>query len=213
MIEFNYEGRYYKMTTDWSEMTLRQFINLNKIQDKNKVLKMPDEIITLQLIECLSDVGLGGFDEMSYGQLNELAENLAELLYQINTYDPTATKPSSFFVVNGTNYSYRLNSNEYTVGEIADIKTFIQNKTNEWDYIADIAAVMIRPATKQTTEGGKEYWKLIKRNSLDFESNKEVILGMKLSDVLQVVNFFLIGLMGLTNDTKNSSEIKEESMG
>lgn len=208
MVEFNHEGRYYKLTTDWSEMTLKQFINLNKIQDKNKVLKMPDEIITLQLVECLSDAELGEFDEMSYGQLNELAENLAKLLYQINTYDPTSTKPSAFFVVNGTNYSYRLNPNEYTVGEIADIKTFIQNKANEWDYIADIAAVMIRPATKQVTEGNKEYWKLIKRNPLDFENNKQVILGMKLSDVIQVVNFFLSGLMKSIEGTSDYSETK-----
>jgi hypothetical protein len=113
----------------------------------------------------------------------------------LNSLNAVNITPPLYFEVGGINYSYKQNAFDYNVGEVSDIKTMITNKKNDWDYLADIASVMIRPATKEVTEGGTEYWKLIKRNPLDFESNKRVILSMKLVDVIPVINFFLNGLL------------------
>lgn len=195
MIGFKYEGVDYNMTTSWLDMTMKQFIDINKIQEKQQVLAMSDDILTQQLVEVLSKVDIGSFDDMSYGQLCELAPPLVELMSSLNSLNAVNITPPSHFVVGGINYSYKQNSFDYNVGEVSDIKTMITNKKNEWDYLADIAAIMIRPATKEVTEGGTEYWKLIKRNPLDFESNKRVILSMKLVDVIPVINFFLNGLL------------------
>jgi hypothetical protein len=194
-MRFKFEEAEYNMTTNWSDMTMRQFIDLNKIQEKQKVLAMSDDILTQQLIEVLAKVDIGVFDEMSYGQLCELAPPLVELMNSLNSLNAVNITPPLYFEVGGINYSYKQNAFDYNVGEVSDIKTMITNKKNEWDYLADIASVMIRPATKEVTEGGTEYWKLIKRNPLDFESNKRVILSMKLVDVIPVINFFLNGLL------------------
>jgi hypothetical protein len=194
-MRFKFEEAEYNMTTNWSDMTMRQFIDLNKIQEKQKVLAMSDDILTQQLVEVLAKVDIGVFDEMSYGQLCELAVPLVELMNSLNSLNAVNITPPLYFEVGGINYSYKQNAFDYNVGEVSDIKTMITNKKNDWDYLADIASVMIRPATKEVTEGGTEYWKLIKRNPLDFESNKRVILSMKLVDVIPVINFFLNGLL------------------
>jgi hypothetical protein len=194
-MRFKFEEAEYNMTTNWSDMTMRQFIDLNKIQEKQKVLAMSDDILTQQLVEVLAKVDIGAFDEMSYGQLCELAPPLVELMNSLNSLNAVNITPPLYFEVGGINYSYKQNAFDYNVGEVSDIKTMITNKKNDWDYLADIASVMIRPATKEVTEGGTEYWKLIKRNPLDFESNKRVILSMKLVDVIPVINFFLNGLL------------------
>ena len=194
-MRFKFEEVEYQMTNSWTEMTMKQFIDINKIQEKQKVLSLSDDILTQQLVEVLSKVDIGAFDEMSYGQLCELAPPLVELMNSLNSLNAVSIIPPPYFVVGGINYSYKQNAFDYNVGEVSDIKTLITTKKNEWDYLADIAAVMIRPATKEVTEGGVEYWKLIKRNPLDFESNKRAILSMKLVDVLPVINFFLNGLL------------------
>jgi hypothetical protein len=194
-MRFKYEEVEYEMTNSWTEMTMKQFIDLNKIQEKQKVLAMSDDILTQQLVEVLAKVDIGVFDEMSYGQLCELAPPLVELMNSLNSLNAVNITPPLYFEVGGINYSYKQNAFDYNVGEVSDIKTMITNKKNDWDYLADIASVMIRPATKEVTEGGTEYWKLIKRNPLDFESNKRVILSMKLVDVIPVINFFLNGLL------------------
>lgn len=212
MINFNYEGKDYNMTTTWDEMTLRQFIAINKIQEKNQVLPLGEEFLTQQLLEALSDAELGEFDEMPYSQAIELAPYLILLnegANEFNNRDFTFGPDS--WIIDGKTYAFHKDPYQYSLGEVADIKTYITNKKNDWDYLADITAVMIRPAIETISEAGVKYYKLTKRTPFDFEPNKQVILDMKLKDITRVVNFFLSGLANKMKDMNDYIEQKVET--
>lgn len=212
MITFEYEGKGYRMTEEWEEMTLRQFIRMNKIQESNSILNVGEELLTQQLLECLCDADVGEFDDMSFGIATDLLPHLYKIIDKSKEYNEQdfTSFGTDVWEIDGKEYTYHKDPNLYSLGEVSDIKTYISNKQNEWDYLADIAAVMIRPATKQTTEAGVEYYKLSKRTPFDFEPNKKVVLGMRLKDVTRVLRFFLSGLTVQSKDMKNYLQVKVE---
>lgn len=210
MIQFNFENKEYKMTTNWKDITLRQFIRFNKIRESNTILPVGEEMLAQQLIECLCGAEVGEFDTMSWGQATELYPYLVTIINDANNYNNNDyTFGPDFWQIEDKFYSFHKNPNSYTLGDVSDIKTYIQNKKNEWDYLGDIAAIMIRPATKETTEAGTEFFRLTKRTPFDHQPNKEVVLDFKLTDVTRVVNFFLIGLTEQNQDTQSFLKVKE----
>jgi len=210
MIKFNFEGTDYNMTTNWGELTLGKFIEISKIQQKNTLLPLGEEMLSQQLIEALCGVDYGTFDEMNYGQASEIYPHLVIFIESQSEFNnKIATTGADSWDIDGTIYSYRKDPYQYTLGEVSDIKTYTANKTNDWDYIADVASVIIRPATKQVTEAGTEYFKLVKLHPIDLPKNREVVLKFKLTDVTRVVNFFLSGLISQNKDMKSYLEVTQ----
>lgn len=215
MIQFDFEGVEYNMTTNWNEITLKQYSAIMKIQEKNSVVTLGEELLTQQLCEVLCGVYIGTFDEMSYGMITDLSVYLVSLIGDMTDFinkAKTFSLNKDSWIINGVMYSYHKDCNSYTLGDIADIKTLTINKKNEWDYIADIAAIIVRPAKMVKTEGGTSYIKLSKREPVDFITNREVVSGMLLSDITPVINFFLTGWISQNQTTQSYLKVRQVAM-
>lgn len=210
MIQFEFQSKEYMMTTTWDEMTLGQFIRVNKIQESHAIVKYVDEILVQYMCEALCNVEIGTFDELNFGQAQALAPYIVKLVEEAENFNKRDFSiGNDYFELDGAIYSYHKDANQYTIGEVSDIKTYISNKKNEWDYLADIATVMIRPATKMISEAGNEYWKLCRMEQSDFEPNRDKIMRLNLKDVTMVLRFFLNGLNEQKMDTQNYLKIRE----
>jgi hypothetical protein len=210
MITFEYDNKEYKLVTNWDEVTLQQFINFCRIQEKNSIIPLGEEMLQQQLLESLCGAEIGEFDEMNYGQANTLTPYLHQFIEGADAFN---NRDFTFGIdswnINGIEYAYYKSPNDYNLGEVSDIKTYTSNKKNEYDYLADISSIMIRPAIKKVSPAGKEYYQLTKRNSIDVEHNKKVVLNLPLKDVTRVINFFFVGLVNLMSGTKDYTEANQ----
>lgn len=210
MINFDFEGKEYKMVTEWEEMTMGQFLNVTKIQKKYEVLPIGEELLAQQLIEALSNAQLGEFDEMTIKQLEGLAPEVKNLQDKYDVFSQKEGKIPDSWEMDGRIYSYRREPNECTAGEIVDIKTYIGDKQNEFEYMLDVAAVLIRPAELKHTEAGTAYYHLVKRHPMDHERAKGIISNMPFGQVSKVLSFFLYGWLEQMRDMSVSTEVKEQ---
>lgn len=188
MIKFSLEGKEYSLPTKWEEVSFKTFIRVNKIQDTNQVLPLPEEMLLTALLEAFCDVPEGSFDEMSYDQLLALSPELN------NFQQDLPTTVATTWEIDGQIYSYRRDPYQYKVNEVADIRQIEATKTNNYDWLIKIAAIMIRPANKVISEAGVEHYQLIKRNMVDMAKIEEVVANMKAFEVMTVITFFLNGL-------------------
>lgn len=211
MIKFDFEGKEYQMVTDWEEMTMGQFLNVTKIQKKYEVLPVGEELLAQQLIEALSNAELGEFDEMTIKQLESLAPYVKDLESKYETFSKNNQKAPDHWEIDGRIFSYRRNPNECTAGEIVDIKTYIGESQQEFEYMLDVAAVLIRPAELKHSEAGTPYYHLTKRHPMDHDRLKSIISTMRFGDVSKVLSFFLSGWLTQMIDTNASTGIKDLS--
>lgn len=188
MISFQIENKEYSLPTKWEEVSFKTFIRVSKIQDANQVIPQPEEMLLTSLLEAFCDVPAGTFDEMSYEQLLALSPELKSFQEEL----PKTVNTS--WEIDGQIYSYNKNPFDYKVGEVADIRQIEATKTNNYDWLIKVAAIMIRPATRCVSDAGTEYYKLVKRNMVDTAKIEEVVANMGAYEVMTVINFFLSGL-------------------
>ena len=208
MVQFNFQDKVYNLTTTWDEITLGQFIKINKIQQTNSLIKLSEETLAQQLLEALTNSETGEFDEMFYRQLTSLTPYIIELQNDAAAFNSkTFLTGVDHWNIDGILYSYKQDPNDLSAGEVSDLKHYIANKANEWDYLADIATILIRPATEEVTPSGMKWYKLTKRNTNSHNYDKKIIMNMWLGDITRVVGFFFSGLTKLMNDTKDYSGV------
>lgn len=213
MKKFNFNDKEYNLVTDWSEITLGKWIKLMKSKEKNENLGqitiLDNDIVRLETIEILADAEPGEFDEMSIGELMDLERECIGMS-NVPQYD-SSTKIDDHWIVDGVLYSYKKRFEEYTTGEVADIKHIISNKKNDYDHIVDCAVIMIRPAKETKTPAGLTHYKLEPRMIQDQLKIRSVVLDMKMRDVLVVSNFFLSGLNASIINTLDYMEERMEA--
>ena len=208
MVQFNFNDKVYNLTTSWNEITLGQFIKVNKIQQTNALIKLSEETLAQQLLEALTNSEVGEFDEMLYKQLTSLTPYIIELQNGAAEFNNQKFITGvDHWVIDGVLYSYKSDPNDLNAGEVSDLKHYIANKTNEWDYLADIATVLIRPATESLTPSGMKWYKLSKRNTNSHNYDKRIVMNMWLGDITRVIGFFFVGLKTLMNDTSDYSGV------
>jgi len=190
MIEFKVEEIKYSMPTSWQEVNMRTFIRFQKIVELNTVLPLGDEVFLQQIFEALCGVDAGVFDDISYATVVMLNPHLEAF----NAVFPTSSNTQ--WVIDGVTYTYHSDPHKYTLSEFGDIKTIQANSKANLEYLADIAAIMIRPAIKCLDEAGNEYYRLTKRSPVSQTTNKQTILNMNCVEVMTVVTFFLNTMNG-----------------
>lgn len=210
MIQFDYEGKEYNIPEGWDEINVKSGLNFLKCAERHSIAPADEVLIIQELIETLCGVELDTFDDMSLGFLLELVPFLKEFTTTqeswINNKD---WKGPDDFMVNDKLYSYRRSFNELTAGEVCDIKSIYAARTDEWSVILDIAAILIRPAVKMTTEAGNDYYRLTKNSPTDYIVNKKVLETFLLKDVLRIVNFFGYGTLLPTATTNTYTSIRK----
>lgn len=203
MITFYFENKEYKMMTEWEELSVNQYLNIMKVYQKDKVISLGEEMLCQQLIEVLTDSEFGTFDEITMELLLELMPKISSLSSTIDEFNNKTSKIPDYWIIDDIIYSHRKRYEDCTVGEITDIKTYIGDKQYIWEYLLDVASILIRPAKLQETPAGESYYKLEKRHPFDHEINKSRVGKLKFIEIKGYIDFFLSGWfkrMLITND-------------
>lgn len=212
MITFEFEGTEYQMMTEWDELTVVQYLNLMKVYQKNQIIPLGEEMLCQQLIEVLTGVDIGHFDEISVELLLDLMPKIANLSSTLDTFSEKKWPTPDFWEIDGIIYSYRKRYEECNAGEITDIKTFIGGKQYIWEYMLDVAAVLIRPAQRYTTPAGEILYKLEKRVASDHEINKTRVGNLRFVEIKSYVDFFLSGWFRLILTTNGYTKPEAEKI-
>lgn len=203
-MKYIYEDKELELYDSWKQVSFGNFIRITRIIDINQISPYGEELLAICLLECLSNVEDNYLNDITWGQLTDLIPHINELMKDYNSLDLDNVPLPKSWNIDGVEYSYHTTPNDYKAGEVSDIKTYISQQKNRVEYLADIAAVMIRPATKIASDAGIIKYKLTKNNPSDHEINKKRVLTLPFLQVNKILTFFLYGLMTLTSSMKSS---------
>jgi hypothetical protein len=137
-IEKNKKTRKYKTIKTWSDVTLEKWLKLISIKTKSKSKEAK------KTIAALSDIPQKLIDELS---IQDVALLLDKLAVMQNSKDTVLKK---MITVEGVEYGFHPSLDSITLGEYADIETFIKNGIE--NNLANIMAVLYRPVKEKKNQ-------------------------------------------------------------
>ena len=137
-IEKNKKTRKYKSIKSWSDVTLEKWLKLISIKTKSKSKEAK------KTIAALSDIPEKLIDELS---IQDVALLLDKLAVMQNSKDTVLKK---IITVEGVEYGFHPSLDSITLGEYADIETFIKDGIE--NNLANIMAVLYRPVKEKKNE-------------------------------------------------------------
>jgi hypothetical protein len=137
-IKKNKKVKKYKVVEKWSEVTLDDWIKLIAAEEK-----ITSES-ALEQIKLLSDIPEKLIKALSI-------ENIALILKHINRVKDTAeNKLSKIIKIEGKEYGFHPDLSEITLGEYADIETFIKNGIDK--HLPEMMAILYRPIVEKKND-------------------------------------------------------------
>lgn len=183
------KDKEFNFSNSWEDMTVKQWINFYKMNEKRDKENFVEEFYLLSVLETLCDAEVGELDEM---MLEEYNKNIEELKFLLTSPEIPKRKP---VLIGDIYYSFKENFNELTTGEFVSIKTLQSKYTNNLDGVPYILAVIFRPVTKSVdSETGLEEWIQEKFDTKNIEWRANMIYNsVKALDVMDGLNFFFLG--------------------
>jgi hypothetical protein len=141
-IKINKEGKKtnYNLIKSWNDVTLDKWVKLISRRDKTKTQD------ALDTISVLSDIPKKLINELAIGDVAILLKRIAELQAKEDT------KLKKIIKVDGIEYGFHPNLEEISLGEYADIETYLKNGVE--NNLTKLMAVLYRPITEID---GKDY--------------------------------------------------------
>tara|TARA_R110000782_G_scaffold89541_1_gene172212 strand:+ start:142 stop:786 length:645 start_codon:yes stop_codon:yes gene_type:complete len=141
-IKINKEGKKtnYHLIKSWNDVTLDKWVKLISKRDKTKTQD------ALDTISVLSDIPKKLINELAIGDVAILLKRIAELQAKEDT------KLKKIIKVDGIEYGFHPNLEEISLGEYADIETYLKNGVE--NNLTKLMAVLYRPITEID---GKDY--------------------------------------------------------
>ena len=128
----------YNLINSWSDVTLEKWISLIDLEAGSKTKEAEETIATL------SDIPRKLIKELSIRDVAIIMKKLAELQ---NRQDTVLTK---VIEIDGIEYGMHPNLDDITLGEYADIETFIKNGLEK--NMPELMSVLFRPVTERSGE-------------------------------------------------------------
>ena len=125
----------YNLITSWADVTLEKWIKLIAAQTGTKAKE------ARETIAIMSDIPKSLIDEMALKDVAILMSKLSELQAEKNT------ELKKIIEIEGQQYAFHPNLDELSLGEYADIETFI--KAGLEKKMPEIMAVLFRPITER----------------------------------------------------------------
>ncbi len=188
MIKFNLNDKEYALTTEWEELTLGQWIKLQKLTEIKETFLIEIQFI-VKAFDILCNVEDGELDDLSITQLNEMGNQIKIL------GNPSIQKTSEHLIIDGEDYVCNFNLDKITSGEYISIQLIQQGNTNSLEVLPQILSILIRPGKLINGE-----WKMDKFDANDIENRSIKLLNAKAIELLGCYDFFLSGI-------KNSEKI------
>jgi len=182
MITFKLNDNDYNLVTSWEEMTLGQWIKIQKLAQIKESFLI-EEMYVFRLVDILCDVEEGELDDLSVGDINEFSKSFSFLEVD---YKPDIITHVN---LNGVDYVFNVNLNKLTSGEYISLKIVEGTNKNSLENIAKILAILIRPGYQNE----KGEWVQHKFNAEEIEQRSFELQKMKVVDLLGGYSFFLSG--------------------
>lgn len=128
----------YKLINKWSEVTLEKWLKLVKLESGSKSKE------AVETITALSNIPRQLVNELTVKDVAVIMEKLSEVQLKQNS------SLCRIIEVEGVEYGFHPDLDEITLGEYADIETFIKNGIE--NHLPDLMAVLYRPITDKKND-------------------------------------------------------------
>ena len=162
----------YNLINSWDDVTLDKWAKLIDSKSKSKTKE------ALDTISLLSDIPRKLVKELSINDVSNILNRVAAL------QNKASSRLKRIIKVDGVEYGFHPDLSEITLGEYADIETYIQNGMEK--NLAKLMAVLYRPVVEKN---GK-YYSIEAYNGSGVRMRAEKFKKMKASDVNSSLVFF-----------------------
>ena len=139
-VKIKKEGKVkeFKLISSWKDVTLEKWLNLISFESGSKCEEAEETIA------ALSDIPKRLVKELALRDVAVIMSRVAELqVGQDNTL-------KNIITINGIEYGFHPNLDDITLGEYADIETFIKNGIDK--QLPELMAVLYRPITEKKND-------------------------------------------------------------
>ena len=161
----------YKLISSWEEVTLEKWVKLGRLENGDKSKE------ALETIAALSSIPKQLIKELSMQDIAVIMNRLAELQKKQNS------SLKHIIEVDGEEYGFHPQLSDITLGEWADIETFIKNGIE--NNLPEVMSVLYRPIVERE---GKAY--IIEAYDGKIEVRAEKFKKMKAEQVQSALVFF-----------------------
>ena len=140
-IKIKKEGKTkeFKLINSWSDVTLERWLKLIEFQTGSKS-KEAEETIA-----AMSDIPKQLINQLSLKDVAVIMEKISELQAEQNS------SLKKIIEIDGVEYGYMPDLDSITLGEYADLETFIKMGIEQ--HLPEVMAVLYRPVTEKTDSG------------------------------------------------------------
>ena len=128
----------YKLINKWSDVTLEKWLKLIEVEGGSKTKE------AVETVTALSNIPRQLVNELTVKDVAVIMEKLSELQLQQNSSLCRVIK------IEEVEYGFHPDLDEITLGEYADIETFIKNGIE--NHLPDLMAVLYRPITDRKND-------------------------------------------------------------
>jgi hypothetical protein len=129
----------FKLISSWSDVNLETWLKLIEFQTGSKS-KEAEETIA-----AMSDIPKQLINQLSLKDVAVIMEKISELQAEQNS------SLKKIIEIDGVEYGFMPDLDSITLGEYADLETFIKNGIEE--HLPEVMAVLYRPVTEKTDSG------------------------------------------------------------
>lgn len=162
----------YNLINSWDDVTLDKWAKLIDSKSKSKTKE------SLDTISLLSDIPRKLVKELSINDVSNILNRVAAL------QNKASSRLKRIIKVDDVEYGFHPDLSEITLGEYADIETYIQNGMEK--NLSKLMAVLYRPVVEKN---GK-YYSIEKYNGSGVRMRSEKFKKMKAADVNSSLVFF-----------------------
>jgi hypothetical protein len=134
-IKKNGKSKKYKVIESWADVTLEKWVKLIALKEKVKSEE------ALETISVISDIPKKLIKELSIQDVAAIMKYMSELQLEENS------SLHQIITIDGKQYGFHPNLEDLTLGEYADIETFIQNGLKQ--NMPQIMAILYRPIVEK----------------------------------------------------------------
>ena len=132
------ETKSYKLVDSWSEVKLEDWVKVIAAEEK-----IPSEA-ALENIKALSDIPEKLIKELSIESVAVILNHLS------NVKDDADNSLQKIIKIDGVEYGFHPELSDLTLGEYADLETFLKNGIN--NHLPEVMAVLYRPIVEKKND-------------------------------------------------------------
>jgi hypothetical protein len=197
-VKIKKEGKQetYNLIDSWADVTLEKWLQIIEIETGSKT-KEAEETIA-----ALSDMSKELIKQLSLRDAAVIMGKIAELQANENS------SLKRIIEIEGIEYGFMPNLDEITLGEYADLETFIKNGIEK--HMPEVMAVLYRPVTQKTESGVYT----IEAYGGDLTIRAEQMKKMSAEQVQSALVFFyhFVSVLSMTSQSSLIQALKEIKM-